>query len=69
MSRLHLYTTMSPVSSGLQHVKQLICTELYTGIIIIYKIFFRKCRFVSLPGGQILNIDALDHWPMPRDAS
>ena len=35
----------------------------------VYKIFFRKCRFVSLPGGQILNVNVLDHWPMPRDAS
>ena len=33
----------------------------YYVTIYIYKIFFRKCRFVSLPGGQILNINLLDH--------
>ena len=24
---------------------------------------------MSLPGGQILNVNTLDHWPMPRDVS
>ena len=27
--------------------------------------YIRKCHFVSLPGGQILNVNALNHWPMP----
>ena len=37
--------------------------------IYMYKIFFRKCRFVSLPAGQILNINTFDHWPMPTDTN
>ena len=54
-------STVAPVSFLLYYY---ICTCIY-----MYKIFFRKCCFVSLPAGRTNSKrkHVLDHWPMPRD--
>ena len=41
------------------------CESTLWGLILLYTYNIFRC-FVSLPGGQILNVNALNHWPMPR---
>ena len=37
-----------------------------SGIEIVI-LLFRNYLFMSLPGGQTLNVNTVDHWPMSRD--